>query len=546
MYAELKQTALQYPHNAALNYYGAKLSYTQLLQDIEHTVKLLLEKGIRPGDRVIICLPNIPQFVIAFYALNQIGAVPCMVHPLSTAPELDEYIRQTQARFLITLDLLYPKFADMLKGSGVKTTFVTRVDEKLPPLLSLLYFFKQGYKRPTINKELNVVFWNTAFTAKSTTPLTEPYVFGPHEPALILFSGGTTGQPKGVLLTNSNMSALAIEVIAQVKPEPKTDSMLCVLPFFHGFGLGISLHPVLVGGGCCILVPRFSPAEFAAAIIKNRPAYIAGVPTLFEGFLNNKQIQRMDFSFLKGAYCGGDTTPPELIKRFNSFIKSHGGSATLREGYGLTECVTACSIMPEHIYIEGSVGLPFKNTSIKIIDPVTLEEKPNGISGEICVSGPTVMLGYDHCPEATAQVLRKHSDNQVWLHTGDLGYKNQEGFIFFVQRIKRIIKSSGYTIYPTQVETVINSHPLVSESCVIGIPCPYKVQKVKAFIVLHNQVVPSTELKAHIKEYVAQRLIKWSVPAEIEFCPDLPRTKVGKVAHTVLEMKEIACSTPKL
>lgn len=534
----LKQAALQYPHNAALNYYGTITTYSQLLHQIEQTASLLRAQGLNSGDRVIICLPNIPQFVIAFYALNKLGAVPCMVHPLSTAPELAEYIRQTNSRFLITLDFLYPQFEGILKNSGVEITIVTRVEEQLPLSLSLLYFLKQGYKRPNLSNMQNVLLWRTATTTVSTAPLLDSYVFKAHEPALILFSGGTTGHAKGVLLSNSNMNALAKEVIAQVKPEPKTDSMLCVLPFFHGFGLGVSLHPVLIAGGCCILVPRFSPSEFAAAIIKNRPAYIAGVPTLFEGFLSNKKIQGMDLSFLKGAYCGGDTTPPELIKRFNSFVKSHGGSATLREGYGLTECVTACSIMPESIYKEGSVGLPFAGTSIRIVDPVTLDELPAGMRGEICIAGPTLMLGYDNLPNETSQALREHADGAVWLHTGDLGYLDQDGFLFFVQRIKRIIKSSGYTIYPSQVESVINSHPLVSESCVIGIPCPYKVQKVKAFVVLHKRAAQSAELVAELQEYVAQRLIKWSVPAEIEFCDNLPRTKVGKIAHTVLEIQE--------
>lgn len=537
MYEALQEAALKYPQNAALSYYGTRTTYAQLLQQIEQAASLLRAQGLKSGDRVIICLPNIPQFVITFYALNKLGAVACMVHPLSTAPELAEYIRQTRSRFLITLDFLYPQFEGILKNSGIEMTLVTRVEEQLPLSLSLLYFLKQGYKRPNIKTRQTVFSWRT-MTTGPTAPLMDSYVFGPREPALILFSGGTTGRAKGVLLSNSNMNALAKEVIAQVKPEPKTDSMLCVLPFFHGFGLGVSLHPVLIAGGCCILVPRFSPGEFAAAIIKNRPAYIAGVPTLFEGFLNNKKIQGMDLSFLKGAYCGGDTTPPELIKRFNSFVKMHRGSATLREGYGLTECVTACSIMPASIYKEGSVGLPFAGTSIRIVDPITLKELPTGMCGEICITGPTLMLGYDNLPEETSQTLREHADGAVWLHTGDLGYLDHDGFLFFVQRIKHIIKSSGYTVYPSQVEFVINSHPLVSDSCVIGIPCSYKGQKVKAFIVLHKRAIPSAELLAEIKGYAAQRLIKWAVPAEIEFCASLPRTKVGKIAHTVLENYE--------
>ena len=322
MYDALAGAALKYPQNSALNYYGNKTTYAQLLQQIDQATTLLREQGLHSGDRVIICLPNIPQFVVAFYALNKLGAIPCMVHPLSTAPELAEYIQQTHSRYLITLDFLYPQFEGTLKDSGVEMTFVTQVEERLPPLLSLMYFLRQGYKRPNLKHKQRLLSWRITTTKHPPATLTDSFIFDPHEPALILFSGGTTGQAKGVLLSNDNMNALVREVVAQVKPQPKTDAMLCVLPFFHGFGLGVSLHPVLTAGGCCILVPRFSPREFAAAIIKNSPAYIAGVPTLFEGFLNNKQIQDMDLSFLKGAYCGGDTTPPELIMRFNRDRKS--------------------------------------------------------------------------------------------------------------------------------------------------------------------------------------------------------------------------------
>ncbi|MCR3921716.1 MAG: AMP-binding protein [Firmicutes bacterium] len=364
------------------------------------------------------------------------------------------------------------------------------------------------------------------------------YVFAADQPALILFSGGTSGKAKGVLLSNSNMNALAKEVISQVTPDPNSDSMLCILPFFHGFGLGISLHPVLLAGGCCILIPRFSPQEFATAIIKKKPTYIAGVPTLFEGFLRNKKIQKMNLSFLKDAFCGGDVTPPTLVRRFNSFVKLHGGTATLREGYGLTECVTACSLMPVSSYKEGSVGLPFSTIEIKTVNPETLEEKAPGCSGEICIKGPTVMLGYHQQAEESAQALRVHKDGTLWLHTGDLGYLDEDGFLFFQQRLKRIIKSSGYTVYPTQVEVVLNSHPMVEESCVIGVPCPYKIQKLKAFIVLRQTVSSEKEMATEIKNYVTQNLIKWSVPAEIEFCASLPRTKVGKIAHLVLERQE--------
>ncbi|MGE5654264.1 MAG: class I adenylate-forming enzyme family protein [Bacillota bacterium] len=535
MYHDLHRAAQRYPDNVALNYHGTRISFTQLLQHIDRMAASFANLGLAAGDRVCLCLPNIPQTVIAFYALNRLGAVPCMVHPLSTAVELEAYLTETESKVLITLDFLYPKFEGVVNTLSIDRTIVTHANEQLPLLLSVLYYLKQGYKSPSLVGKKRVTFWREMQRARTAGTQQEPYVFGPNRVALILFSGGTTGKAKGVSLSNESMHALAQEIIAQVDPKPGVDSMLCILPLFHGFGLGISLHPVLIAGGCCILVPRFSPKEFASTIIRNRPAYIAGVPTLFEGFLSNKKIQQADLSFLKGAFCGGDVTHPDLIKRFNQFVRSRGSSTTLREGYGLTECVTACSIMPEGVYKEGSVGLPFASISIKVVDPDTLADRPAGEIGEICISGPTVMLGYYRREKESMQALRPHKDGAVWLHTGDLGYMDQEGYLYFVQRLKRIIKVSGYTVYPSQVEAVLNTHPLVQESCVVGVPCPIKMQKPKAFVVLKSSVADPTSSVAQIMDFLQERLIKWSVPAEIVICDALPRTAVGKVAHTVLE-----------
>ena len=536
MVERLSVTVENYPDLPALDYYGSKISYRRLFETIKRMATIWKNLGIEPGHRVILCLPNIPEVVIALYSLNMIGAVACIVHPLSTSKEMAFYIKDTQSKWVITLDMLYGNFKKAVEESRVEKTILTTVSGKLPPLLRLLFFFRQGRKNP-VYRGNHLIYWKT-FGKKLPPPVEEFYHFSSDQPAVILFSGGTTGTPKGVLLSNGNMNALADQVIAQVDPHPGRESILCILPLFHGFGLGICLHSVLIGGGRCILIPRFSKKEFIDGVIKYKPTYIAGVPTHYEALVSSEKTKRIHFSFLKGAFCGGDNVPHPLIQRFNKFVQSHGGTVCLREGYGLTECVTACSIMPENLYKKGSVGLPLPGNRFKIVRPHSTEEVPVGEEGEICVNGPTVMLGYNNRPEETARVLLKHDDGLIWLSTGDLGKLDQDGFLYFTGRMKRIIKCSGYAVYPSQVENVINSHPQVAASCVIGIPDEYTMSRVKAFVVLRETVQSREALAEEIKQYVAEHLIKWSVPTEIAFLDKLPVTRMGKLDYRTLEALE--------
>lgn len=536
MAERLLVTSKSYPNLPALDYFGKRITYQRLQERIQQLAMIWKNLGIKPGHRVIICLPNIPEVVMAIYSLNMIGAVICIIHPLSTVPEMSFYIRDTQSQWLITLDILYSNFRKAVEESNIKKTILISISEGLPLIPRLIFYWKQGSKSPIYRGD-RLIDWKT-LTRNWPSPLKKFHHFSVDQPAVILFSGGTTGTPKGVLLSNQNMNALADQVITQVNPQPGKDSILCILPLFHGFGLGICLHAVLLGGGRCILIPRFSKKEFIDAVGKYKPTYIAGVPTHYEALVSSEKLQKINFSFLKGAFCGGDTVPLSLIKRFNNFIQKHKGTVNLREGYGLTECVTACSIMPENIYKEGSVGLPLPGNRFKIVRPQSTEELPIGEVGEICINGPTVMLGYNNRPEETARVLQRHKDGLIWLSTGDLGTLDHEGFLYFSGRVKRIIKCSGYAVYPSQVESVINSHPLVVESCVIGIPDEYTMNRVKAFVVIRGNVHSREKLAEEIKQNVAEQLIKWSVPTEITFLDSLPITRMGKIDYRALEAME--------
>ena len=307
------------------------------------------------------------------------------------------------------------------------------------------------------------------------------------------------------------------------------------MPIFHGFGLGIGIHTALIGGATCILVPQFSVKLYAEILKKQKPNLIPGVPTLFEALLRADSLEGVDLSFLKGIFSGGDSLSPELKKKVDLFLKEHNCFEQIREGYGTTECVTASCLTPKDYARSGSIGVPFPDTYYKIVKPGTTEELPANTDGEICVSGPTVMLGYMDNPEETAQTLRRHPEGRIWLHTGDLGRMDQDGFVYFRQRIKRMIITSGYNVYPSQLENIIDGHEKVLLSCVIGVKDPYRVQRVKAYVVPMPGVEPTEELKAELLAYCEKRIAKYAMPRELEFRTELPKTLVGKVAYRVLE-----------
>ena len=341
-------------------------------------------------------------------------------------------------------------------------------------------------------------------------------------------------------MSNYSFNALARQVIATNPMYAVGDKMLAAMPLFHGFGLGVCVHAMLTHGGQCLLVPRFTPDSYARLIYKNRCNFIAGVPTLYESLLHNKEMEGKDLSCLKGVYCGGDVLSVELKKKIDAFLSSHGATVQVREGYGATESVNACCLTPPTRYKEGSIGFPFPDTYIKIVKPDTDEELPLGEEGEILLAGPTLMMEYVGRPEETAKALRKHADGMTWLYTGDLGLIDEEGFVYFKGRLKRMIVSSGYNIYPSQLENVFDACPEVLRSCVIGVPDPYKMARPKVFVIVKPGVPQTEETKKAILTQAAKSIARYAMPKELEFRTEFPLTQVGKVAYRVLEEEEAA------
>ncbi len=535
MYQMLSDTARQYPNNIAYNFMGKETTYAVFHKRIEAAAKGLTKMGIRKGDRVTICMANTPQAVDCFYALNRIGAIPNMIHPLSAAAEIAFYLNVSHSKAILTLDQFYTKVDSIRKDLEQPVEIlIARIQDELPFPLNLAYPLTKGGRAGKLPKS-GYTLWTDMVAAGKNTQL--PADEGQcQDCGAILYSGGTTGTTKGIMLSNLNFNALGMQTIAASGyPSVAGMKMLSIMPVFHGFGLGVGIHTALIGGATCILVPQFSVATYAKILKKDKPELIPGVPTLFEALLRADSLENVDLSFLKGVFSGGDSLSPELKKKVDAFLKAHGSTEQIREGYGTTECVTASCLTPKNYARSGSIGVPFPDTYYKIVKPGTTEECDPNTEGEICVSGPTVMLGYMDNPEETANTLRQHGDGRIWLHTGDLGHMDEDGFVYFRQRLKRMIITSGYNVYPSQLENIIDAHEKVLLSCVIGIKDQYRGQKVKAYVVPMPGTEPTEELKQEILAYCEKQVAKYAMPREIEFRSELPKTLVGKVAYRVLE-----------
>jgi long-chain acyl-CoA synthetase len=537
----IERNASAYPELLAYDFLGKTATYRVFLEKVHQCAKALRATGIQPGDKVTICMPNTPQGVIMFYALNMMGGIPNMVHPLSSEGEIEFYLNLSESKGMLVLDAFYPKVAAIRsKTPALEHIIVASIATELPFVKSLGFKATKGRKIAKIGKGEPVVKW-TDFMVKASSWKGD---YAAHnrgkDPAAILYSGGTSGITKGILLSNLNFNALAMQTEAAGETLRPGQKMLSIMPIFHGFGLGIGIHTFLAVGGCCHLIPQFSADSYAELLKTVQPNYIAGVPTLFEALLRNKRMDGVDLSCLIGVFSGGDTLSVELKKKVDAFLRNHNANIQLREGYGLTECVTASCLTPKDFYKEGTIGIPFPDTYYKIVKASTKNEVPYGDEGEICISGPTVMIGYLKSPAETESTLQQHEDGRLWLHTGDLGVMDEEGFIYFKQRLKRMIISSGYSIYPSQLENIIDGHEAVLMSSVIGVPDPYKMQKVKAFVVLKPEVPLTDEVRTSIYEHCKRNIAHYAMPYEFEYLDRLPQTLVGKVAYTVLEAQELA------
>jgi long-chain acyl-CoA synthetase len=532
LYECLKQSSIKYPDSIAWDFMGTTCTYKNFLKEVDQFSAALNTLGFKKGDVITIGMPTAPQGIIPIYAVNKLGGVCSIIHPLSPPSQIETFLQISNSKWLMTLDMFYQQFKEGMAKTNVQKLILARISDYLKGFPKLAFQIKKGRKIPSIPADPQVV-WMSDMIKHSNPPM-EMQRMESNECAIILYTGGTTGTPKGVKLSNANLIAEGMQISAWGNLN-HTQSVLAILPIFHVFGLAICVNTAFMVGGKSILIPIFTPKQVAKLIKKKRPTFLVGVPTLFETLATNLAFQKSDLSCLEATFSGADTLPRSTKEKFEAVVKTRGGKVQLLEGYGLTEAGGAVIAMPLGKYREGSMGVPIPDMLAKIVQPGTEEELPVGTVGEICVSGLNVMLGYSNQPEGNGQTIRKHSDGRIWLHTGDLASMDADGFFYFKSRLKRMLKVSGVSVYPGQVEKVLQNHPDVDSVCVIGVPDRLQMSRVKAFIVLKDKTKATEETKQGILKFGRDNLLIWEAPRDLEFRDELPKTWIGKVSFNELE-----------
>jgi long-chain acyl-CoA synthetase len=540
MYDTIRRAAENYPNLDAYDYFGNVVSYGTLLATIDRAAQAFLSLGVKKGDVISICSPNVPEAIVAIYAINKLGAVANIFHPLSAPNEIRDYLNLMNSKIFVTIDVAWPNVKPILSETAVQQTIVISPADSLPLFSYLGYkILKPKELRKTIadilNKNPHVINWST-FLGRAELVVHDAYEkMRADDVAVVLYSGGTTGKNKGIALTNLTFNATAVQA-KNAFPDLVVPGkvLLGVMPVFHGFGLGVGTHTILANGLKIAMLPKFDAKRFDKILASARPNLLVGVPTLYEAMIRNRKINKMNLDFVEVAVSGGDNMPLKLKREIDKFLTAHGSTSQILQGYGLTESMSMTCVNLPDVARDGAIGVPLADTFFKIVEPRTYIEKATGEIGEIVITGPTLMKGYVGDEKATNETLQLHPDGHVWLHTGDMGSMDKDGFIFFNSRLKRLIISSGYNIYPGEIEDVIMSLPEVLLATVVGVNDKYRGQIAKAFVVLRDGVKPSDEIRDAIMAAIRKNLAKYKWPRAIEFRKSLPKTKIGKVAYTEL------------
>ena len=522
----------------ALNYFENRITYDELLKKIDVTSRGLREYGVKKGDIVTICMPNMPEAIYVFYACNKIGAVADIIHPLSSSEQIKYFLNESKSNYLFLVDFNYEKVCDIIPKTLIHKVILVSPSTSMPRMLSIGYRLTRGAKvvRPE-KDEKEYLTWKDFYQIGLASSNAFEAKIHKDDLALILHSGGTTGTPKGIMISNYSFNAIAQQGAVNVIDVRPKDKIVTILPIFHGFGLGICVHTPLCLRVEVILMPEYDANRFYKIWKNDKPHVILGVPTLWEGMMSNKKFNKVDMSQLKYIVSGGDYLRIKDEVRINNFLHQHGAKVDICKGYGMTESVAATCYTFPGVNEPGSIGIPMVGNVFKICKPNSDEELPIGEEGEICVNGPTLMMGYLNNLKETKNIIRKHRDGKKWLHTGDLGYISPNGIVYYTQRLKRMIVVSGFNVYPANIEEVINKHPGVDKVCVVGIPHPYKMHVPKAIIVLKKDYEEKKVLE-DLKELCIKELSVYSQPKEYEFRDSLPKTLYGKIDYKSLEKDE--------
>ena len=533
MYDQILSFEKKYPDNIVYEYFTTKVTYKKFIEKIDACAISFKRLGINKGNIVTICLPNVPEALVAIYALNKIGAVANMLHPLSAEQEIKDSILRTKSKILIMTDMFYSKIENTYNDLNLKKIVFVSISNSLKPILKIGYKIKTLNKNKKYPKNNLFISWNKFISLSNTNIEYKFKKYDKNTPAVILHSGGTSGKPKNVVIQNRAFILLTEQEKIVLKKLNIGDSCLAIMPNFHGFGLGVAMHAQMTLGIKVILVPTFDSKKFDILLNKTKPQLILGVPTLFEALKNSNNVNNLDLSCIKYIISGGDSLSKGLEDDVNEYLKKHNCKVSLTQGYGLSEALSAVCLGFDNINKSGSIGIPLPGNYIKIINTSTRENCAFNEIGEICIHNDALMMGYLNEESETNDALQVHDDGFVWLHTGDLGYMDEDGFIFYKCRQKRMIISSGYNVYPGYVESVIESHPAVLQCTVVSMPHPYKKEVPKAFIVLKSGF-HGLFIKQEIKEYCKKNLEHHAIPYQFVYRKKLPTTKLGKVDFNAL------------
>ncbi len=533
LYDAIYESSCKWPHNIALQYFDAQITYRDMIKRINKVAAALKSLGADKGDRITICMPNTPEAIYMFYAISEIGAVANMIHPLSSEKEIEEYVNQSDSRIILCVDISYPKVEAVIKNTSLEQVIVVSPTRSMDFLLRLVYKLTKGRKNH-IKKSQHVLTWDK-FLGKANKYIGNPHArVNSKDDAVIMYSGGTTGKPKGIVLSNLNFNAQALGAKYLVPELFKTEySFMAFLPNFHAFGLGCCIHMPLYFGARSFLIPQFNPKKFKSYITKYKVNILVGVPTVFE-YLTKLKFKKNELKTVKYVVSGGDMISMSNKEKINDFLKSHGSNALIENGYGLTEASGGFIFSPLSVAEDpDAIGYPLPDNEVVIMDLKTKKPAKLGKDGEILVRGLSVMKGYLGKPKETEEAFIKIGTKK-YLRTGDIGYADENGVIHFRSRLKRMIISNGYNIYPANIEDVTLKCPLVTSCAAVGREDKLRGEKVVVFVVA-KEGASEWNIRRELGTIYRKYLAKYEIPREIRFLPELPKTKLAKVDFKALE-----------
>ena len=521
----------------ALEYYGRKFTYADLIVNVKKTAAAFRALGVKKGEIITVVSVMLPEVIFAFYAADMIGATLNLVDPRYSAEGIHEYIEEVGSRLLITLNVTYERCRQAARRTTVERVIVLSPADSLPLHLAI------GYKvtNPDTNKyKSNVLHWKQFLAGGEGCSIADDG-YDPEHACVVVHTGGTTGSPKGVMLTDQNFNTLAQQFSAYGKLFKKGQSLMNIMPPFIAYGYACGVHMPLVLGLKVIIIPNLDPDKIGSLIWKYKPEHMFGVPAHYQQMASSSALRDKDLSFIRNYAAGGDAISIGAEQTVNEFLAAHHAEYPLAKGYGMTEVSSAATCAAGLTTKPGSVGIPLVNTLVSVFEPDTQTELPIGQRGEICICGPTMMKGYYNKPAETAAILQKHPDGRVWVHTGDIGYLDEDGFVYLDSRIKRlIIRHDGFKVFPSMIENVVSRHPAVHQCSVVGCADQDHVQGRLPFVylVLTPEAAVSGKRKQIIRELrqmCAEELAEYVQPVGYKIIPEMPMTPIGKFDYRKLE-----------